>query len=76
MERGMKRGSPFSLFIFSLEIEMTGERFRQMDEILSTASFRAHTFFFYPIPVDLVGGVDHTACNVTHEEASRIIILP
>lgn len=47
-----------------------------MDEILSTASFRAHTFFFYPIPVDLVGGVDHTACNVTHEEASRIIILP
>lgn len=38
---------------------------------------RIFFFFFYPIPVDLVGGVDHTAaCNVTHEEASRIIILP
>lgn len=51
---------------------MTGERFRQMDEILPTATH----FFFYPIPVDLIGGVDHTICNVTHEEASRIIILP
>lgn len=77
-ENGTRNGTPTPRFLFSsfhsffLEIEMTGERFRQMDEILPTATH----FFFYPIPVDLIGGVDHTICNVTHEEASRIIILP
>lgn len=70
-----RRPLVFSFHSFFLEIEMTGERFRQMDEILPIASFCTH-FFFYPIPVDLIGGVDHTICNVTHEEASRIIILP
>lgn len=78
MERGMERDPRFLFSLFSLEIETTGGTIPANGRNpIYCLVLRAFFFFFYPIPVDLVGGVDHTAaCNVTHEEASRIIILP
>lgn len=64
----------FSLFVLFLEIEVT----REVNSGKWMKSYLLPRFartLFIP-SVDLVGGVDHTACNVTHEEASRIIILP